>query len=326
MISRPLDLLSGRLKLKHLVLVTAIAEQGSILRAAERLHLAQPAVTRGLREVERILGVELFSRGPRGVTPTVFGEAFIDHARAVQAELRRAGDRIAGLADGEAGTVTVGTLLTATNVLLPRSIASLKAERPGVTVIVREGTFDSLVPRLVDGETDLILGRLNPIEDRPGLRQIPLYNEPVLLVARAGHPAEQARTLPELLGYPWILPLEQTSLRQELEQVFHRQGLALPGNRVECTSILTIRSLLLETDMIAALPALFVSTDSRLVELPVPLASVRRSVGVTLPEARALPPAGRAMLSHLQQQAERLRQDQAGRLRQALPADPGRDG
>ncbi|MGW0450231.1 LysR family transcriptional regulator, partial [Streptosporangium sandarakinum] len=98
MISRPLDLLSGRLKLRHLVLVTTIAEQGSVLRAAERLHLAQPAVTRGLREVEHILGVELFTRGPRGVTPTLFGEAFIDHARAVQAELRRAGDRIAGLA------------------------------------------------------------------------------------------------------------------------------------------------------------------------------------------------------------------------------------
>jgi DNA-binding transcriptional LysR family regulator len=313
-IARPLDLLSGRLKLRHLVLVTTIAEQGGVLRAAEHLRLAQPAVTRGLREVEEILGVELFQRGPRGVTPTLFGEAFIDHARAVQAELRRAGARIAGLADGETGTVTVGTLLAATSVLLPRSIAALKAERPGITVIVREGTFDSLVPRLIDGDTDLILGRLNPIEDQPRLQQIPLYNEPTLLVARAGHPAEQARTLPELLDYPWILPLEQTSLKHELKQVFHRQGLPMPENRVECTSILTIRSLLLATDMIAALPALLVRTDDQLAELPVPLASVRRSVGVTLPEARALTPAAQAMLDHLRHEAEPLQRE--------LPADP----
>ncbi|MEV1002479.1 LysR substrate-binding domain-containing protein [Nonomuraea sp. NPDC050202] len=306
MISRPLDLLSGRLKLRHLVLVTAIAEQGSVLRAAEHLHLAQPAVTRGLREVEHLLGVELFVRGPRGVTPTLFGEAFIEHARAVQAELRRAGERIAGLADGDAGTVTVGTLLTATNVLLPRSIAALKADRPGITVIVREGTFDSLVPRLIDGDLDVILGRLNPIEDHPGLRQLPLYEEPVLLVAREGHPAGEAETLADLMAYPWILPLEQTSLRQELEQVFRRNDLPLPRDRTECTSILTIRSLLLETDMIAALPALFVRTDSRLLELRVPLPSVRRQVGVTLPGARALTPAGKAMLSHLQQQAQHL--------------------
>ncbi|MER6579102.1 LysR substrate-binding domain-containing protein [Nonomuraea sp. NPDC001023] len=306
MISRPLDLLSGRLKLRHLVLVTTIAEQGGVLRAAEHLHLAQPAVTRGLREVEQILGVELFTRGSRGVTPTLFGEAFIDHARAVQAELRRAGERIAGLADGTAGTVTVGTLLAATNVLLPRSIAALKAERPGITVIVKEGTFDSLVPQLTGGDLDLILGRLNPIEDRPDLRQIPLYNEPVLLVARAGHPAAHARELAGLLDYPWILPLEQTSLRRELEQVFHRNGLPLPPDRTECTSILTIRSLLLGTDMIAALPALFVRTDPQLLELPVPLPSVRRSVGATLPGARALTPAGKVMLAHLQQQARHL--------------------
>jgi DNA-binding transcriptional LysR family regulator len=307
--SRPLNLLSGRLKLRHLVLVTAIAEEGGILRAAEHLRLAQPAVTRGLREVEQILGVDLFVRGPRGVTPTLFGEVFIDHARAVQAELRRAGERIAGLANGETGTVTVGTLLTATNVLLPRSIAALKAERPGITVIVREGTFDSLVPRLADGDTDLILGRLNPIEDRTGLRQILLYDEPVLLVTRAGHPAEHARTLPELLGYPWILPLEQTALRHELEEVFRLQGLAMPADRVECTSILTVRSLLLATDMIAALPALLVRTDGHLAELAVPLTSVRRSVGVTLPDARMLTPAATAMLDHLRRQAETLQRE-----------------
>lgn len=256
--------------------------------------------------MEQILGVELFTRGPRGVTPTVFGEAFIDHARAVQAELRRAGERIVGLANGEVGTVTVGTLLTATNVLLPRSIAALKAERPGITVIVREGTFDSLVPRLVDGDTDMILGRLNPIEDRPGLRQIPLYNEPTLLVARAGHPAAEARTLTELLAYPWIMPLEQTALRHELEEVFREQDIPLPGDRVECTSILTIRSLLLGTDMIAALPALLVRTDPQLTELPVPLPSIRRSVGVTLPDARVLTPAGKTMLDHLRRQAATL--------------------
>ncbi|WP_219825266.1 LysR substrate-binding domain-containing protein [Nonomuraea typhae] len=304
--SRALDLLGGRLKLRHLVLVTAIADQGSVLRAAEHLHLAQPAATRGLREVEQILGVELFTRGPRGVTPTVFGEAFIDHARAVQAELRRAGDRITGLANGETGTVTVGTLLAATNVLLPRSIAALKAERPGITVIVREGTFDSLVPRLVDGDTDLVLGRLNPIDDRTGLRQIPLYDEPILLVARDGHPASGASVLSELLAYPWILPLEQTALRHELEQVFRAQDLPMPGNRVECTSILTVRSLLLQTDMVAALPALLVRADPQLVRLPVPLASVKRSVGVTLPESRALTPAAKVMLHHLRTQSETL--------------------
>ncbi|TDC70424.1 LysR family transcriptional regulator [Actinomadura sp. GC306] len=305
---RPLDLLNGRLKLRHLVLVVAIADQGSVLRAAEHLHLAQPAVTRSLREVEGILGVELFTRGPRGVTPTLFGDAFIEHARAALAELRRAGERITGLADGEVGTVTIGTLLAGSNVLLPRAIAALKKDRPGITVIVQEATFDAQVPRLLDGEIDLILGRLNPIDDLHGLRQITLYGEPVRLVGRRGHPA---RSLPDLgladlLGYPWVLPLEQTALRAELEQVFRAEGLALPGDLVECTSVLTVRTLVRDTDMIAALPELVARTDADIAPLPVPLETVRRQVGVTLPAHRAPTPSARIMLDHLREEAAAL--------------------
>lgn len=305
---RAIDLLNGRLKLRHLVLVVAVADQGSVLRAAEHLRLAQPAVTRSLREVENVLGVELFTRGPRGMTPTMFGDAFVEHARAVLAELRRAGERITGLADGEVGTVTIGTLLAGSNVLLPRAIAALKRGRPGITVIVQEATFDAQVPRLLDGEIDLILGRLNPIGDLRGLRQITLYSEPVRLVARRGHPARSRPDLglADLLGYPWVLPLEQTALRRELEQVFRADGLVLPGDVVECTSVLTVRTLVRDTDMIAALPELVARTDPDIAPLPVPLETVRRQVGVTLPAHRAPTPSARLMLDHLRREAAEI--------------------
>ncbi|MFC6883147.1 MULTISPECIES: LysR substrate-binding domain-containing protein [Actinomadura] len=305
---RAIDLLNGRLKLRHLVLVVAIADHGSVLRAAEHLHLAQPAVTRSLREVEHILGVELFTRGPRGVTPTLFGDAFVEHARAVLAELRRAGERITGLADGDVGTVTIGTLLAGSNVLLPRAIATLKRSRPGITVVVQEATFDAQVPRLLDGEIDLILGRLNPIEDVRGLRQITLYSEPVRLVARLGHPARSRAglTLEDLLDYPWVLPLEQTALRRELEQMFTGAGLVPPANLVECTSVLTVRTLVRDTDMIAALPELVARTDAEIAPLPVGLEAVRRQVGVTLPAQRSLTPSARLMLDHLRQRAAEI--------------------
>ncbi|GAA2147543.1 LysR substrate-binding domain-containing protein [Actinomadura napierensis] len=305
---RAIDLLNGRLKLRHLVLVVAIADQGSVLRAAEHLRLAQPAVTRSLREVEHILGVELFTRGPRGVTPTMFGDAFVEHARAVLAELRRAGERITGLADGEVGTVTIGTLLAGSNVLLPRAIAALKRDRPGITVIVQEATFDAQVPRLLDGEIDLILGRLNPIGDLRGLRQVTLYGEPIRLVARHGHPARARAglSLADLLDYPWVLPLEQTALRAELEQVFRAGGLEPPGDLVECTSVLTVRTLVRDTDMIAALPQLVAETDGDIAPLPVPLETVRRQVGVTLPAHRAPTPSARLMLDHLRREATKI--------------------
>ncbi|GAA2658585.1 LysR substrate-binding domain-containing protein [Streptomyces lunalinharesii] len=303
-----MELLDGRLKLRHLVLAVAIEEHGSLLRAAEHLRLAQPAVTRSLRELEGILGVELFVRGPRGATPTLFGTAFTEHARSVLAELRRAGERISGLADGAVGTVTVGTLVAGSNVLLPRAVAALKAARPGITVVVQEATFDAQVPRLLDGEVDLVLGRLNPIDDQPALRQITLYREPVLLVARPGHPVRSrpGLTLADLLDHPWVVPLRQTALRQELEQVFHDAGLPLPGNLVECSSALTVRTLVRDTDMIAALPELVARTDGEIAPLPVALEPVRRTVGVTLPDRRPLTPSARLMLDHLREQAAEL--------------------
>lgn len=305
------DLLNGQLKLRHLALVVAIEEQGSVLRAAEQLRLAQPAVTRSLREVERILGVELFTRGPRGVTPTVFGTALTEHARAVLAELRRAGERIGELADAAVGTVTVGTLLAGSSMLLPRAIAALKQARPGVTVVVREATFDELVPRVKDGGVDLILGRLNPLgEHQQQLRQLSLYSEPVRLVARRGHPVRTlpAPTLADLLEYPWVLPLGQTALRHELESAFRAQQLPVPQDPVECTSVLTVGGLVQDTDMIAALPELVAAALEDVPPLPVELATVRQEIGVTLPQLRPLTPSAQLLLRCLREQAATYRE------------------
>ncbi|MFF4412873.1 LysR substrate-binding domain-containing protein [Streptosporangium sp. NPDC001559] len=303
-----IDLLNGRLKLRHLIVVVAIAEQGSVVRAAQHLRLAQPAVTRCLRELERILDVELFVRGPRGVSPTFYGEAFLEHARAALAELRRAGERITDLADGRLGTVRVGTLLAGSSRLLPRAIADLKRAYPGVTVVVSEATFDKQVLRLLAGELDLIVGRLTPLDGLGGLRQIRLYSEAMRLVARRDHPVRgrAGLGLKDLLDYPWVLPLAQTALRQEVEQAFGAEDLDLPADVVECTSILTVRALVRETDMIAVLPELVAAADGDLAPLAVPLEGIRRAVGVTVPRERSLTPAARLLLGFLRERASTL--------------------
>lgn len=306
---RPETLLDGRLKLRHLVLLVAIAEHGGVVKAAEHLHVTQPVVTRGIRELEAILGVDLFERGPRGMTATVFGTAFVDHARAILGEVRRAGRHIAELADGEVGTVTVGTHLAGSNVLLPRAIARLKAQRPGATVVVREATPDLLLAELLTGAIDMTVGRLTPVE-RSRARQHALYREPIRLVTRKGHPATglDSPSLDDLLHYPWIVPVAQTALRQELEAVLVRYGLPLPADRIECTSILTMRTLLLDTDVIAVLPLLVARDEDRLAILPTAL-DTERTVGVTIAEGGALTPTARLLLEHLEASAREIRQE-----------------
>lgn len=303
-------LLDGRLKLRHLVLVTTIAEHGSVIRSAEHLHVTQPVVTRGLRELEAILGVEIFDRGPRGVSPTIYGRAFIEHAQAVLAQIRQAGQHVSELSEARVGSVTVGTHLAGSNLLLPMAIGRLKRERPRVTVIVKEATPDVLAADLLAGRVDLTVGRLTPSDDAGRTTQIRLYSEPVSLVTAAGHPALSlpAPSLANLLDFPWILPVGQTALRHELEQVFFEQGLPLPADRVECTSILTLRSLLLTNRAIAALPLLIAEEDDRLATLPTPLRGVRRLVGATTAQNRAPSPSSSLLLHHLRQAAVEIRQ------------------
>lgn len=303
-------LLDGRLKLRHLTLVTAVAEHGSIMRAAEALHITQPVVTRGLHELEAIVGVPLFERHHRGVTPTVYGDSFVDHARAVLAQLRQAGAQLTLLAAGSLGTVTVGTHLAGSNVLLPRAIAALKERHPAVTVIVQEATPDTLQTGLLVGELDLVVGRLFPAPP-PRLAQERLYLEPVRLVARRGHPVHGRHrpALRELTGHPWVFPVGQTALRAELEDLFAQEGLELPANRIECTSILTLRHLLLSTDVIAALPMLIATEDDDLALIDTPLTSIRRAVGVTHAADRPLSPAAHTLLGHLRDEAAGLTRD-----------------
>ncbi|MER0483366.1 LysR substrate-binding domain-containing protein [Streptomyces sp. Edi2] len=318
-------LFDGRLKVRHLLLVDALSRQGSVVGAAKELHVTQPAATRSLHEVEDILGVPLFERGPRGVSATVFGEAFTRHARAVLAQLTQAGRHLVELAEADRGTVVVGTHLAGSNILLPRAVAALKRNHPLLTVVVREASPEELLRDLEAGRIDLIVGRLTAPSGE-GLIRRPLYDEYVGLVVRAGHPLTErpGAGLADTLGFPWILPGQQTTLRREVEELFARQGLGTPQNRVEATSFLAVRQLLLDTDVVAVLPALIVQDDSRLARLPVPLEPVGHRVGVTLPEGRTLRPSAQALIRSLEEAAESM--TDGPRTRAERAGDPERSG
>ncbi|WP_182349258.1 LysR substrate-binding domain-containing protein [Tomitella gaofuii] len=301
-------LLDGRLKIRHLVLIDALTRQGSVIGAASELHITQPVATRSLRDIETILGVELYERGPRGVTPTIFGSAFTDHARAVLAQLRQAGRHVVELADADRGTVVVGTHLAGSNVLLPQAISRLKSRRPLLTVIVREGPPDALMVDLEAGRIDLTVGRLTA-PSTGSIVRAPLYEEQVEVFAGAHHPLRDSDTLTlhDLHAYPWILPGTETALRHELEQAFTRSGVPLPENRVEATSFLTVRQLLHDTDTIAVLPSLIGQGDHLLAALPVGLSTIGHSVGLTMVAGRPLGPSALVLVDNLRAVAAGLR-------------------
>jgi DNA-binding transcriptional LysR family regulator len=295
-----LKLLDGRLKLRHLVLVDALTCHGSVIGAAAALHMTQPVATRTLQELEAILGVPLYERGPRGVTPTTIGEAFTGHARAVLAQLSQAGRQVTELADPHRGTVVVGTCPAGSNMLLSQAIVGLKGERPLLTVIVRESSPEVLSAELQAGRIDLIVGRFTTPAAESEMRT-PLDDEFIEICTRAQHPLAQRRTitLADLGDYPWIIPGAETALRREIEQIFARHVMPLPENRIEAPSCLIVRQLLLESDFVAVLPGPIQRYEPGLRALPVSFDPSGHSAGITTAAGRTLSPWANALIQSL---------------------------
>src|SRR3954468_18860019 len=122
------------MELRHLRSFAVLAEERHFGRAAERLHLAQPALSQQIKQLERELGVTLFSRTTRRVELTEAGGRFVGHARDVLADVDRARDDMTSLASGHAGRVSIGFVGTATYDVLPRVAREVRRELPDVAL------------------------------------------------------------------------------------------------------------------------------------------------------------------------------------------------
>jgi DNA-binding transcriptional LysR family regulator len=277
------NFLLSRLKLRQLRLLTAIADEGTVLKGSQALNIAQPAATKSIKELEDALGVQLFDRSSRGVTPTDFGRVMIKHAKLILTQLRHAGEELQSLEEGLSGRVHVGTLLAASTSLLPRALARLRERRPGIAVTVDEGTIDRLMPGLRTGDIDVVLGRLPEYREREGLRQEVLYLDTVSIMVREGHPLTQRSGLKlvDLIDQAWVMPPPQTSLRRQVDHAFRHEGLEPPNDVIESVSILTNHALLMNTDMLATMPHQVGMGQAGLTALPVVLEGANSRIGAT---------------------------------------------
>lgn len=180
------------MELRHLRSFAVLAEERHFGRAAERLHLAQPALSQQIKQLERELGVDLFVRTTRRVDLTEAGVHLVGHARDVLAGVDRARDDLAALSSGHAGRVSVGFVGTATYDVLPRVAQEVRRSLPGVELELRgELLSPQLAAGLADRTYDLAL--LRPGE--PGLEVRTLRTERLVAVLPAGHPLAARRRI-----------------------------------------------------------------------------------------------------------------------------------
>lgn len=297
-------MLRSRLKIRQLLLLSALGDTGNLRRAASDLGMTQPAATKLLHELEAALNVDLFERSRRGMKPTVFGEAMIRRARALLTDLDAVRDEIAALSEGSLGTLALGTNSSTASELVPRAVAALLDRHPGVGISVVEGTNDMLMAMLRRGELDMIVGRVmgGAAMDEVDLRV--LHEDEFMVVCGPQHPLLKMKriALADLTRQRWILPKSTAPVRQRLDILFAELAGGRPRNAIESTSLLTNLALLQESNMVTVMPADLVRQFSRsgLVKtLPVSLPGLLFPVALITRVNRSSTPVADAFIEEL---------------------------
>lgn len=300
-----------RLKTRHLLLLLHLYEQRSVLRAAEAANMTQPAASKLLAEMEDLLGVPLFERHARGVEPTWYGQVLIRRARSALSEIGRAQDEIAALRSGRTGQAAIGTVVNPGTNLVPQAVAALKRDFPDILIRIEMDYSRPLVAKLLDGQLDIVVGRIMGAEGSSELEFEPLADEPHSVIVRAGHPlAGRSRvSYGDLVEHGWIMPPDGSVLRSRLDAVFLEHGLVPPQNIVETTSLPVTIHLLRHSDMLTALPAESVAPylqTGQMLVLPIALDVRMEFFGIIRRRDQLLSPGAERVLEALRQTARRL--------------------
>ncbi|MFY0991725.1 pca operon transcription factor PcaQ [Halomonas sp. C05BenzN] len=278
-------MLNARIKLRHLQAFLEVARQRSFARAADRLAITQPGMSKTIRELEEILGTALFERSARGVALTQAGLTLLRHAGPA---IRALEEGVSALGETRDAIrwLRVGALSTVESRLLPEAIQrwqQAEAGETGVNVVTGASAF--LLSRLRRGELDLVVGRMTEAREIRDLTFEHLYYERLVLVVRAGHPLAGVEPLEarRLEDYPWVLPPPRTTLRQQVDSFCVRHSLHLPGHQLETLSLPLSHRYTRSCDAVWVAPEEAVRealVDGRLCELALPLERQGGSVGL----------------------------------------------
>ncbi|MFG2975637.1 LysR family transcriptional regulator [Streptomyces sp. NPDC048331] len=189
----------------------AVAEEGTLSRAAERLFVSQPALTKQIKQLETRLGVRLFTRSRTGMTLTEPGRTLAERVPALLADWDHVLRETVSAADREARLLRVGFIASAANEATPLIIAEFSRRRPGWRVDMRQATWSNPSAGLADGDIDVALLRL-PFPGQDALRTAPLFTEPRWVALPEGHVLAARDVIPfrDLWDEPFVAAPPET--------------------------------------------------------------------------------------------------------------------
>ena len=233
-----------RLRLRDLDILLAVAQCGSMARAAIQLSISQPAISKVIGDMEHALGVRLFDRTSQGVEPTLYGQALLRSGVAVFDDLRQGVAEIDALADPATGEVRVAASDHIAAGLLTVVIGRLSKQYPRISVYTTQTAISALPARtppyrdLRERNVDLVLGPIiNPFADE-ALQAEPLFEDRLIVAAGTRNQWVRRRSvsLADLIDEPWVLPPLNTIIGGRCIDAFRQSGFQVPMATMTSTS------------------------------------------------------------------------------------------
>lgn len=287
------------MNLRQLHCFIAVSDLQSVSRAATRLCMAQPAVTRTIKALEQDLGVDLFERSGRGIRATQAGKVFHDRVSGILRDLDRAAVEARAMARSPGGRVEVAMPVSVSEFLSQRFVESLMEQLPDVSVRILDGWTGFIIEWLILGRLDLGIIYDHTLKS-DALHVEPLAAEEHFLICSPQHPlaGNKSVSLEELGSVLLVLPGREHGLRLSVESHLNSAGLAVHVVH-EVESVVAIKRIVCESTFCSVLPLGNVEQEvalGRLVMIPIDGAPLRRVLFVTWSNERDLTEQAKAVL------------------------------
>lgn len=234
----------------------AVAEAGSLGRAAMEQHLTQPALSRSIRRLEESVGAPLFERHTKGMMLTDIGKALLPHAKQMQHDARVAREEIDAMRGLAKGTIRIGAIASIASIVLPELLTRVLAKWPGLHVQVVEDVWNNLAQSLMKGDVDLVLGVEVPDTEEIVSIKDCQWKDSSGVVAAATHPLRQKRKLSvaDIHQAHWAFLPKSTEPYNNLQRLFAAQGMGMPNIVIETRSVLVLKSLVTNAGFLSWMP------------------------------------------------------------------------
>lgn len=296
------------MRLRHVQTMLALVEAGTIRAAAVRLGKTQSALTKQLKQMEDELGLSLFHRSSRGISPTEIGLSLLSRAKSIQSEIDRFDQEVSALRGKQTGSIRVSAAPLAAIKILPRAIARFRKEYPDIDISISSDLFGDAMKGLREGQHDIIIGPHAGAEDLSDVEAESLFTTEVVLITSKHAPHANATSLEDLTGCYWAMIGGTTGApRQRFQEQFTRNGLVPPRIRLASESRLGLLSIIETTDAVCTYPLFLldeISAHRNIVRIQIREALNPLSISLITRAGQSLTPAGEAFADCIRHRAD----------------------